>query len=77
MGHDMQTVISREPFGLWLLAQRGRKGWIGDLADMPRRDPAFPKRGSPEEVRDRMEKCGAEPDMLEAVDDAELDYLAH
>jgi hypothetical protein len=61
----------REAFGRWLLAQRGHGNWVDDVADAARRDPAFPKDGSPEEVRKRMIDKGADSETLEALDDAE------
>jgi hypothetical protein len=66
----------RSPFGLWLLQQVGRKGWIGELAKGVRSDPGFPKRGSPDAVRARMREIGADGDAFEALDDAELGWLA-
>jgi hypothetical protein len=64
----------RGPFGRWLLEQKDRDGFIGLLAQAARRDPAFPKDGDPEAVRKRMNMLGADPDMHEALDDAELDW---
>lgn len=66
----------REPFGAWLLKQRNRGDWIDDLANAARKDPAFPKRGDVEQVRDRLKVLGADGDTYEALDDAELDYLS-
>lgn len=66
----------REPFGRWLLAQRSRGDWIDPLADAARADRAFPKDGDVEAVRLRMGQLGAEPDMLEALEDAELHWLS-
>ncbi|MEG3089612.1 hypothetical protein [Sphingomonas sp. PB4P5] len=37
-----------EPFGKWLLAQRGCGDWVDDLADAARADRTFPKNGDPE-----------------------------
>lgn len=67
---------AREPFGAWLLKQRNRGDWIDDLANAARKDPAFPKRGDVEQVRDRLKVLGADGDTYEALDDAELDYLS-
>lgn len=60
-----------ETFGRWLLAQKGREGWVGDLADAARADRQFPKDRDPEAVRKRLREVQAEGDMFEAVDDAE------
>jgi hypothetical protein len=35
-----------ETFGEWLLTQRDREGWIGDLVKAARADPKLPKRGA-------------------------------
>lgn len=66
----------RQPFGEWLLAQQDRKGWIGDLAKAAKTDRDFPKRGSPDEVRKRLQQMGADGDVFEALDDAELDWAS-
>lgn len=66
----------RGPFGSWLLEQFQRDDMIGQLAQAARRDPAFPKNGDPEAVRKRMSALGADPDMHEALDDAELDWCS-
>jgi hypothetical protein len=71
-----QAVDDREPFGRWLIAQRGRGDWVDTLADAARKDPRFPKNGSPDDVRKHLNAMQAEGDMFEAVDDAELDWLS-
>ena len=60
-----------EPFGRWLLAQHDRGDWIDGLADAARRDTGFPKNGTPDEVRARMELHGADGDAFEQLGDAE------
>ncbi len=60
-----------EPFGTWLLAQKDNAGWIGELAKAAKADPAFPRKGRPDDVRAHLNKHQAEGDMFEAVDDAE------
>jgi hypothetical protein len=67
----------RGPFGRWLLEQKDRDGFIGQLAQAARRDPAFPKDGDPEAVRKRMGLLGADPDMFEALEDAEMDWASY
>ena len=67
---------SRERFGAWLLRQKDRSGWVGDLARAAKTDPKFPKFGSPEDVRARLRELMADGDMFEAVDDAEGDWMA-
>jgi hypothetical protein len=65
----------REPFGRWLIAQKDRGDWIDALADAARKDPRFPRNGSPDDVRGHLNAMQAEGDMFEAVDDAEADWL--
>ena len=72
----MQENSSRPPFGEWLLQQGKRSGWIGDLSAAAARDRGFPRKGGIDEVRKRMVDIGADPDAFEALDDAELDWLA-
>lgn len=67
---------TREPFGRWLLKQRDRGDWVDGLADAARGDRAFPKDGDVDAVRRRLGELGADPDTFEALDDAELDWLA-
>lgn len=69
-------VTKREPFGRWLVGQRGRGDWVDGLADAARADRGFPKDGDVEAVRGRLAQLGADPDAFEALDDAELDWLA-
>jgi hypothetical protein len=77
MESAMMTNDKGETFGEWLLTQRDREGWIGDLVKAARGDPKFPKRGDPEDVRDRLREVQCEGDMFEAVDDAELDWRSY
>lgn len=72
---DVLPMEMREPFGSWLLAQRDRGDWIDDLATAARTDRGFPRNGSPEDVRKRLQSFGADGDAFEQVDDAERDWL--
>lgn len=63
-----------EPFGRWLLAQRDRGDWVDGIALAARADPAFPKDGTPDDVRKRLEAKGADADAFEALDDAERSW---
>jgi len=65
------------PFGAWLITQKARGGMIGALATAAAADRGFPKSSTPDEVRKRLGTMGADPDMFEAVDDAETDWLAY
>jgi len=64
-------------FGAWLIQQQDRGGFIGELAEAAKADRAFPRDGDPEAVRTRLGEQGADPDMHEALDDAELDWKAY
>ena len=66
----------REPLGRWLVAQRGRDDSIGQLADAARRDPGFPLDGNFEAISKRLNMQSADPDMHEALEQAELDWAA-
>ena len=67
----------RPDFGGWLISQRDRGDWIDMLAAAARADPHFPKRGSVDQVRQRLNDKGADGDAFAALDDAELDWLAY
>lgn len=71
---DEGRTKGREPFGRWLLAQTDRGDWIDPIAAAARRDPVFPRDGDPEAVRKHMAARGADSDVFEALDDAELDW---
>jgi hypothetical protein len=49
---------------------------LGQRAKAAKADRAFPKDGETEVVCTRVSTQGADPDMHEAVDDAELDWMA-
>ncbi|MGF7150081.1 hypothetical protein FHS96_003739 [Sphingomonas zeicaulis] len=63
------------PFGNWLLGQHGRSDWIGDLARAAKADRAFPKAGDADAARHRLSAMGAEADMFEALEAAEIEWL--
>lgn len=66
-----------ETFGAWLLAQKERTGWVGELAKAAKTDRAFTRDSTPEDLRKRLRETMAEGDMYEAVDDAENDWLSY
>lgn len=67
----------RSPFGSWLLRQpTGRSEALDMLIKGAKHDPRFPKSGDPDAVRAHVGKQGADPDLFEAIDDAELMWLA-
>ena len=65
----------RGPFGRWLLRQ-AEEGLRAGLVKAAKADRQFPKDGDADAVRARLNACGAEGDMFEALDDAELDWCA-
>lgn len=64
------------PFGRWVLEQTGRSGFLGQLAAIAKTDRGFPRDGGPDAVRKRLGDTGADPEMFDAVDDAELDWAS-
>jgi hypothetical protein len=58
------------PFGSWLLRQRGRDQWIGQLATFAAADPRFPRLGTDEEVRRRIQSQALDEDMCGALYEA-------
>jgi hypothetical protein len=72
-----ETEAKPLPFGRWVLEQAGRGGFLGQLADIAKSDRGFPKDGTPDAVRKRLGDTGADPEMFEAVDDAELDWTSY
>jgi hypothetical protein len=72
-----QYAAASEPFGSWLVKQKGEDGLVGRLAAGVAADRGFPRDGDPDLLRARLHALGAEGDMFEAVDDAELAWLAH
>lgn len=67
----------RPSFAAWLLAQTGRADPIGLLARAAVGDCRFPKHGDVDEVSRRLNEVGADGDVHQALEDAELDYLAY
>jgi hypothetical protein len=70
-------IDTRPCFGTWLIQQAGKGGFIGQLATIAKADRGFPKHGGPDAVRKRLGDTGADPEMFEAVDDAELDWSSY
>ncbi|UYY60083.1 YozE family protein [Sphingomonas sp. S2-65] len=65
-----------QPFGQWLLQQRGQGGFIGQLANSAAADRTFPKAGTYEDARKWMQAQRASGDDWEALEDAERAWLA-
>lgn len=59
-----------------MLLQADREGLIGQLAKAALPDRSFPRNCTPDEMRERLSKLGADPEMHEALDDAELDWAS-
>ncbi len=72
-----QTNDQGETFGEWLRAQAHRKSALGDLAVAAMADPKFPRRGSPDDVRKRLNEIQVDGDMHAVGDDAETDWLSY
>ncbi|PZQ50217.1 MAG: hypothetical protein DI555_23270 [Novosphingobium pentaromativorans] len=75
-GAEPVAASAAVPFGRWLLQQADRGGFIGQLATIAKSDRGFPKDGGPDAVRKRLGDTGADPEMFDAVDDAELDWAS-
>ena len=72
----MDTRRPKPAFGRWLLTQANRSGSIGELAQCAARDPGFPRDGTPDAVSCRLNAVGAEGDLHDALDDAQLDWAS-
>lgn len=70
----MLTNEQGESFGVWLLKQTTRAGWIGPLAKAAKADPKFRATSTPDDLRERLQAGGAEGDVFEALDDAEAEW---
>jgi hypothetical protein len=71
-------MIERPPFGGWLTRQpTGNSDAMDMLIKGAKGDPSFPKAGDPDAVRKHLGERGADPDVFEAIDDAELSWLAY
>lgn len=66
----------RVAFGQWLQGLQSGDEWIGRLAVMAAQDDDFPVGGDADVVRAHLSRHEAEPDLFEALDDAERRYRA-
>lgn len=73
---DAPAAAGGLPFGQWLVKQAGRGGFVGELADAALADRWFPRQGDVEAARRWLQDRRASGDDWEALDDAELDWLA-
>ncbi|MHA0333677.1 hypothetical protein [Sphingomonas aquatilis] len=76
---DARTLTNHhgETFGAWLCAQKDRDGLVGQLIAGIKADRRFPRDGSPEDVRKHLSAMQADGDLFEAIDEAEIDWLAY
>lgn len=72
----IDTRRTKPAFGRWLLSQSTRTDAIGELAKSAARDPAFPRDGTADQVSCRLNAIGADGDMHEALEDAQLDWAS-
>lgn len=71
------AMVARPPFATWLLQRKDRGGLIGQLANGAVADRRFPESGDAEAVRKHLSLMQADGDLFDAVDDAEVDWLAY
>lgn len=75
----MEQLVSsqaRPPFGRWLIEQEKREGAIGTLAQHAKADRGFPRNGTVKDAWARLNAVQVEGDLYDAMEEAELDYLA-
>lgn len=70
--HHIDAPRAKPAFGRWLLAQSARSDAIGALARCAAQDRAFPRDGSADQISCHLNAVGADGDMHEALEDAEL-----
>ncbi|WP_394663253.1 hypothetical protein [uncultured Sphingomonas sp.] len=63
-----------EIFGLWLIAQHRREDAVGMLAFQARRDATFPYGATPDEVGAYLKRKGAQPDALDTLEAAAIEW---
>lgn len=74
---DPHELPCRRPSGEWLLAQKDRKCWIGELSRAFKVNRNFPRCGDPDDIRKYLCEVRAERDADEALDDAELHWASY
>lgn len=62
-------------FAEWLVEARKAPAPIGRLIDLARSDPAFPKRGDTDDVRQHVRIAHADSSLLELIPVAESHWL--
>ncbi|MFC3442588.1 hypothetical protein ACFOKF_15540 [Sphingobium rhizovicinum] len=71
-----QFAGKKPSFGQWLIEQDKRAGAIGDLAKHAKADRGFPRSGTVKDVWKRLNGMQVESEIYDAMEEAELDYLA-
>lgn len=74
---DARYRKPKPPLGQWLLKQATRTDAIGVLAQAAKRDAGFPKEGDFQAISARLNALGAEGEMHQALEEAELDWAAY
>jgi len=70
-------AAAAQSLGRWLLSQARRDDAIGQLAAAAARDSQFPRDGDYKAISGRLNAIGADPEMHEALDQADLDWSAY
>jgi hypothetical protein len=73
---DEQIDTPTVSFGSWLIQQKGRGGFIGQLATGAAADRTFPRSGDVEAARKWLQASRPSGDDWEALEDAESAWLA-
>lgn len=73
---DIATDSAPVPFVTWLRAQAHRTDAIGALAKVVKTDRRLPSEGNVAAVSQRLNQDEAEWEMHEALEQAEMDWLA-
>lgn len=73
----IQTAADSQPFGAWLVRQTGAGGVVGQIAAAAASDRSFPRDGDVESARKWLAANRSSGDDWEALDDAEIAWLAY
>lgn len=76
MGAAQFAAGKKPPFGQWLIEQDKRSGAIGELAKHAKADRGFPRSGDVKAAWKRLNSIQVESELYDAMEEAELDYLA-
>ena len=73
----IQTAADQQSFGAWLIRQTGVGGFVGQIAAAAAADRSFPRDGDVEAARKWLAEKRPSGDDWEALDDAEIAWLAY